>query len=165
MTGLYNRRQFLVLADGEWARYRRYGRPLALLLIDIDLFKSVNDTYGHDAGDTVIKAVADILHKHKRTSDIAGRLGGEEFALMLPEATLESAVAAGERFRKLTADHVIEVDGRAIPITISVGASGCDPDTSGVDALIKQADVALYEAKRAGRNRVCRFEPRPQTGN
>jgi diguanylate cyclase (GGDEF)-like protein len=165
MTGLYNRRQFLVLADGEWARYRCYGRPLALLLMDIDLFKSVNDTYGHDAGDKVIKAVADILHKHKRTSDIAGRLGGEEFALMLPEATLDSAVAAGERFRKLTADQVIEVDGRAIPITISVGASGCDPDTSGIDALIKQADLALYEAKRAGRNRVCRFEPRRQTGN
>ena len=96
MTGLNNRRHFLVLAETEWSRFRRYGRPLAFLMIDIDLFKSINDKYGHDVGDEVIKSVADILQK-QAPSDIAGRLGGEEFALVLPEATLDSALAAAER--------------------------------------------------------------------
>jgi len=158
MTGLNNRRNFLALAESEWARFKRYGRPLAMLLMDIDRFKSVNDTYGHDAGDEVIRAVADSLQKHKRVSDIAGRLGGEEFALLLPEATLDNAVAAGERLRGLLAERVIVVDGHHIPVTISVGATVVNADTPGIEELIKQADVALYEAKRSGRNRVCRFE-------
>ncbi len=159
MTGLANRRNFLELAEAEWTRFRRYGRPMALLMCDIDHFKAVNDTYGHDAGDQVIKTVADVLHKHKRASDTAGRLGGEEFALILPEATLDSAVAAGERLRKLVAEHVITVGGARISVTISVGASICHAATSGIEDLIKQADLALYEAKRGGRNRVCRYAP------
>ena len=158
MTGLNNRRHFLVLAESEWSRFRRYGRPLALLMIDIDLFKSINDTYGHDVGDEVIKAVAGILQKNKRTSDIAGRLGGEEFALILPEATLDSALTAAERLRQLVADGAINVEGHRLSVTISIGASAGDADMSGVDELLKQADIALYEAKRSGRNRVCRFD-------
>ena len=158
MTGLNNRRHFLVLAESEWSRFQRYRRPLALLIMDIDLFKSVNDKYGHDVGDQVIKSVAEILQKHKRSSDIAGRLGGEEFALMLPEATLDSATMAAERLRQLVADQVIAVEGHRIPVTISVGASECRVETRGIDELIKEADVALYEAKRSGRNRVCRFD-------
>ena len=159
MTGLNNRRTFLELAETEWTRFRRYGRPMGLLMFDIDHFKRVNDTYGHDAGDEVIKTVVDILQKQKRASDIAGRLGGEEFALVLPEATLDSAVGAGERLRKLVAEHVIAAGGTRIPVTISVGASICHAATSGVEELIKQADLALYEAKRGGRNRVCRYTP------
>jgi diguanylate cyclase (GGDEF)-like protein len=158
MTGLNNRRNFLELAESEWARFKRYGRPLALLMMDIDHFKSVNDTHGHDAGDEVIRSVADALQKHKRVSDIAGRLGGEEFALLLPEATLDSAVAAAERLRGLVEAWVITVEGHRIPVTISVGASAVRDGTLGIEELIKQADVALYEAKRSGRNRVCRFE-------
>ena len=114
MTGLNNRRNFLSLAETEWSRFRRYGRPLALLMCDIDHFKRVNDSYGHDAGDEVIKTVADILQKQKRASDIVGRLGGEEFALVLPEATLDSAVAAGERLRSLSPRHVIAVGGERL---------------------------------------------------
>ncbi len=159
MTGLNNRRTFLTLAETEWTRFRRYGRPMALLMFDIDHFKSVNDTHGHDVGDDVIKTVADILQKQKRASDIAGRLGGEEFALVLPEATLDSAVAAGERLRKLVADRVITAGGTRIAVTISVGASIGHAATIGVEELIKQADLALYEAKRSGRNRVCRYTP------
>jgi diguanylate cyclase (GGDEF)-like protein len=159
MTGLNNRRTFLTLAETEWTRFRRHSRPMALLMCDIDHFKSVNDTYGHDVGDDVIKTVADILQKQKRASDIAGRLGGEEFALVLPEATLDSAVAADERLRKLVADHVITAGGTRIAVTISVGASICHAATTGVEELIKQADLALYEAKRSGRNRVCRYTP------
>jgi diguanylate cyclase (GGDEF)-like protein len=160
MTGLYNRRQFLALAEKEWTRSRRYGRPLALLMIDIDLFKSVNDRFGHHTGDEVIKAVAGILANCKRASDIVGRMGGEEFALVLPEATLDNACVAAERLKQLVAEHVITVEGCPVPITISIGASFAQADTSGVEELMKQADFALYEAKRSGRNRVCRFEPR-----
>jgi diguanylate cyclase (GGDEF)-like protein len=159
LTGLNNRRRFLVLAETEWSRFKRYRRPLALLVIDIDRFKSVNDTYGHDAGDEVIKAVAEVLQKHKRSSDIVGRLGGEEFVLMLPEATLDKALAAAERLKQLAADRVITVAGRRIAVTVSIGASVARADVNGVDELLKQADIALYVAKRSGRNRVCRFDP------
>jgi diguanylate cyclase (GGDEF)-like protein len=159
MTGLNNRRHFLELAGAEWSRFQRYGRPLAALILDIDLFKSINDTYGHDAGDEVIKTVAAVLQKHKRNSDIAGRLGGEEFALILPEATIDNATAAAERLRKLVADQVIDVKGQRISVTISVGASHCTADSNRIEEILKEADIALYQAKRAGRNRVCRFEP------
>jgi diguanylate cyclase (GGDEF)-like protein len=159
MTGLNNRQHFLALAGNEWARFKRYGRPIAFLMIDIDQFKSVNDTYGHNVGDEVIKSVANALQNHKRTSDIAGRLGGEEFALVLPEATLDSAVIAAERLRQLVANLTIVVAGGSIAVTISVGASVCRADMERIDELLKEADVALYEAKRSGRNRVCRFEP------
>jgi diguanylate cyclase (GGDEF)-like protein len=163
LTGLNNRRHFLVLADVEWSRFKRYGRPLGLLLTDIDRFKSVNDTYGHDAGDEVIKAVADTLQKHRRTSDIVGRLGGEEFVLLLPEATPDNALAAAERFRQLVAERPIVVDERLIPVTISLGANVARAEVSGIDELLKQADIALYEAKRSGRNRVCWFDPMKRT--
>lgn len=159
MTGLANRRQFFKLAAVEWSRAERYKRPLSLLMMDIDLFKSVNDTYGHAAGDEVIKAVAKVLAKYKRASDIAARMGGEEFALLLPEATAEAAVAAGERVRKLVAEAVVTVEGKPIPVTISIGASACDADTRTVDDLLNEADIGLYAAKRSGRNRVCRYDP------
>jgi diguanylate cyclase (GGDEF)-like protein len=159
LTGLYNRRQLLALAESEWERFKRYGRPLALLMLDIDLFKSVNDRFGHDVGDRVIKAVADVLRTNKRSSDIVGRIGGEEFALLLPEATLDSAIAAGERFRRAVAKCIVATDGGAVPITItiSIGVSVVRDGVEGIAQLMKQADVALYEAKRTGRNRVCTF--------
>jgi diguanylate cyclase (GGDEF)-like protein len=157
MTGLNNRRHFMALAEMEWSRFKRYGRPLALLMIDIDFFKSINDRYGHDAGDEVIKTVADVLQKHKRSSDIVARMGGEEFALLLPEASLESAVAAGDRFRRLLADCHFDTGEDRLQVTISIGAAACHPETCGMEQLLKEADVALYEAKRSGRNRVCGF--------
>ena len=159
LTGLNNRRHFLALAENEWSRFRRYGRPLALLMLDIDLFKSINDRYGHDAGDEVIKAVTEVLRKHKRASDIAGRLGGEEFALALPEGTLESAVAAAERLRQLVAERIVAVKARRLSVTVSIGASAADAGMSGFDELLKGADVALYDAKHSGRNCVRRFAP------
>jgi diguanylate cyclase (GGDEF)-like protein len=158
MTGLYNRRRFLALAEAEWSRFARYKRPFAMLMADIDLFKSINDRFGHDVGDEVIKAVADTLETSKRTSDSVGRLGGEEFALLLPESTLDSACIAAERLRRLVADRIVNAGDMRVPVTISVGASVAQPQTTGIDELLKQADLALYEAKRSGRNRVCRFE-------
>ena len=160
LTGLNNRRHFMALADMEWSRFKRYGRSLAVLMLDIDFFKSVNDCYGHNAGDEVIKAVAEILQKHKRTSDIVGRIGGEEFALLLPEASSESAAAAGERFRGLVAECEILTGDERIPVTLSVGVGAADDQTSGIGQMLKEADIALYEAKRSGRNQVCCFEPK-----
>lgn len=159
MTGLANRRQFFKLAAAEWSRAQRYQRPLALLMLDIDLFKSINDSHGHAAGDEVIRAVANILAAHKRGSDVAARLGGEEFALLLPEATADAAVAAGERLRKLVADAVILAEGKRIAVTISIGATAAAADTRSVEDLLNEADIALYAAKRGGRNRVCRHDP------
>jgi diguanylate cyclase (GGDEF)-like protein len=158
MTGVNNRRHFLELAENEWSRFKRYDRPLALLMIDIDRFKSINDKYGHDTGDLVIKAVAGALRSHKRSHDVIGRLGGEEFALLLLEATLDNAVAAAERFRRLIADTVIVVEENRIPVTISVGVSVARNEMSRFDVMLKQADIALYDAKRSGRDRVCRFD-------
>lgn len=159
MTGLANRRQFFKLAAVEWSRAERYQRPLALLMMDIDLFKAVNDTYGHASGDEVINAVARTLAAHKRLSDVAARMGGEEFALLLPETTAASAVAAGERLRKLVAEQVIVAEGKRIAVTISIGVSACTADMRTVEDLLNEADIALYAAKRGGRNRVCRYEP------
>lgn len=157
LTGLNNRRNFLALAQTEWSRFQRYGRPLSLLMIDIDLFKSVNDTYGHDAGDEVLRAVSEILRKHKRTSDIGGRLGGEEFAILLPETTLDRAEIAAERLRQLIAESVTIVAGCRIAVTVSIGASVGRPEMSGFDELLKEADIALYDAKHWGRNRIALF--------
>ena len=164
MTGLNNRRHFLVLAEIEWARFKRYGRPLGVLMIDVDRFKAVNDTFGHAAGDLVIKAVAEVLQKHKRSSDISGRFGGEEFVLLLPEANPDSALAAGERFRKLVAAHHIDAGGQQISITVSIGTSVARADVAGLEQMLKEADIALYEAKRSGRNRVCAFDPDRTSG-
>jgi len=159
LTGIANRRHFLALAEIEWSRFRRYGHPLAVLMIDIDLFKLVNDKFGHDVGDAVLKAVAAILQRNKRTSDIAGRLGGEEFALILPEATLESAAAAAERLRRLVAEGALSVEGNRVGVTVSIGVTISRDQSTGVDELLKEADIALYEAKRSGRDRVCRHAP------
>jgi diguanylate cyclase (GGDEF)-like protein len=165
LTGLNNRRNFLALAASEWSRFVRYGRPMALLMVDIDLFKSVNDKFGHDVGDRVIAAVTEILQKHKRTSDVGGRLGGEEFAILLPEATLDSAAAAAERLRLLVADRHIAANGGHVSVTISIGVSVGRSAMRGFDELLKEADIALYEAKRTGRNRICRFTPDQTSGN
>lgn len=157
LTGLNNRRHFLSLAESEWSRFQRYQRPLALLMIDIDFFKSVNDTYGHDAGDAVLKAVAESLNRSKRSSDIAGRLGGEEFALILPEATPDRAIAAAERYRTLIGGRPIIAIGRQISVTVSVGVGIAETGMCGFEDLLKRADVALYDAKNSGRNCVARF--------
>jgi diguanylate cyclase (GGDEF)-like protein len=158
LTRLYNRRHFLELAENEWARFRRYGRTFAMLVIDVDHFKSINDRYGHDIGDRALVAVADALRSKKRASDIVGRLGGEEFALLLPEMSLDSAYAAADRLRIAVADTTITAEEGTISVTVSVGVSITDDGMDGIAELLKEADVALYDAKRTGRNRVCAFD-------
>lgn len=153
LTSLSNRRHFDMLARAEWLRYRRYGRPLSLLLIDVDAFKLINDRFGHDAGDLVLTAIARNCAAVKRETDVAARVGGDEFVLLLPETDQSAAIIVAERLRAQIQNH-----SRVFPdttqISVSIGVAGAVLDMKSFDELYKQADVALYEAKRAGRNCV-----------
>ncbi len=162
LTGLYNRRHFETLAQAELARSQRYMRPLTLLMLDIDHFKAVNDTYGHATGDRVLQALATVCLATKRDADVAARLGGEEFALLLPETTAGAAVQFAERLRQQIRDCAPVVNGEKLPITVSIGIAGSSLTTSGVQPLLNNADQALYEAKRSGRNRVVMWQPPTQ---
>jgi diguanylate cyclase (GGDEF)-like protein len=155
LTGIYNRRHFLKRLDGEWARYRRYGRPLSLLMLDIDHFKLVNDRFGHDVGDQVLAGMARACGKGKRESDTFARLGGEEFALLLPETTEEDACLVAERLRALIAEHSVPCGNRNVEITVSIGISTAEPEMNDASDLLKRADKALYAAKHNGRNQVA----------
>jgi diguanylate cyclase (GGDEF)-like protein len=157
MTGIYNRRHFLNLADREWSRARRYRRPLSFLMIDIDHFKSINDTFGHHAGDAVIVHLAEMASSCKRDADVLARVGGEEFALLLPETDLQQATLVAERLRMELSQTKPPV-ADAAP-TVSVGVATATEDMSEVSALMRAADEALYEAKRRGRDRVVCLQP------
>lgn len=155
LTGLANRRHFLELADKELARVRRYGSPLSLAVLDLDRFKEINDTYGHKVGDTVLEQFSKICRATLRESDVMGRIGGEEFAILFPETTLPEAVDVADRLRETVAATRIPLE-RGLPIqaTVSVGvASFADADVN-IDVFMNRADAALYDAKRGGRNRT-----------
>jgi diguanylate cyclase (GGDEF)-like protein len=154
LTGVYNRRHFEGLARVELARCQRYVRPLSVLMIDIDHFKAVNDAYGHAAGDLVLKNVVAICRAEKRDPDLLARVGGEEFAMMLPETTEAAAAQFAERLRREVAGTMPTVYGEKLGVTISIGVAGATIRTAGVEALLRCADRALYEAKRSGRDRV-----------
>jgi len=162
MTNLYNRRQFLISANAEWNRFQRYQRPLSLLAIDIDHFKSVNDRFGHAVGDEAIISVAASCLSGKRASDIVGRLGGEEFAMLLPETDMAQAEIVAERIREQIAGHFLTVHKARFNVTISVGLAVATISMSGIDALLRCADDALYQAKGAGRNRVVKYVASPE---
>ncbi len=157
LTQLPNRRHFLELTDREWARARRSGCALSLLMVDLDHFKSINDRWGHGVGDQVLRAFADCMRPQLRDSDVLGRLGGEEFAVLLPETALAQARDVAERLRQALAEVTVEVEAGAPPIrvTASFGLVVGDADIGTVDALFAHADQAMYAAKRAGRNRIC----------
>jgi diguanylate cyclase (GGDEF)-like protein len=129
-------------------------RPLSLLMIDIDHFKQVNDRFGHEAGDRVLKFLANVLISAKRASDVVGRIGGEEFAILLPETSKEAALVIAERLRQLAQTCAPAIAGEKLDVTISIGVAAASIRTSGMETLCRQADQALYEAKRSGRNRV-----------
>ncbi len=155
LTGIYNRRHFTGRLDDEWKRFRRYNRPLSLLLLDIDHFKSINDRYGHDVGDQVIIAVARCCGFQTRDSDVAARIGGEEFAILLPETDLADSRVAAERLRRAVAAEAITTSAGPISVTISVGAALATTKLNDSAELMKLADDALYAAKRGGRNCVA----------
>ncbi len=154
LTGLANRREGHLQLDAEYERYLRHGRPFSVVLIDIDFFKSINDTYGHLAGDRMIVMVAQTLRAQSRKVDTIARWGGEEFLILLPETGAVEACRTGNRIRQAIADQVVEFDGQSLVATISAGiASVCG--TESIDRLLQRADEALYLAKTSGRNTVC----------
>jgi diguanylate cyclase (GGDEF)-like protein len=155
LTGLCNRRQFMVLADRELGRFRRYGRPLSMLLLDIDKFKAVNDSFGHDVGDQMIQHVGNLCEENKRSPDVVARVGGEEFAILLPETDLESSCIVAERLRRMVAERPLETGGMRVAVTVSVGVAELSSAMGGTSDLMKLADRMLYEAKRSGRNRIA----------
>lgn len=154
LTGVWNRRHLFALAEREITRVHRYNRPLSLLIIDIDRFKVINDTYGHAGGDEVLAILAKTVLNCLRKSDLFGRFGGEEFVAFLPETTLQTAVAAAERIRENLANIVISVYEQQIRITVSIGVASYQKEDLTIDALLQRADKALYQAKNQGRNQV-----------
>lgn len=158
LTGLYNRREFGLRLAEEHARAVRYDKPYALMMLDLDHFKQVNDTYGHPAGDAVLKTLADILRKQLRDVDLAARYGGEEFVVVFPEISGGAAKLVAERVcHAVAATPFRSPDGREIGLTVSIGVS-CYPDCAGSpQEVVDRADQALYVAKEAGRNRVVLY--------
>jgi diguanylate cyclase (GGDEF)-like protein len=157
LTGLANHREFQRQLTEEVERFRRYGRPFALLMLDVDHFKQINDTYGHLAGDEALRAVAMAIRGVVRPSDLVARYGGEEFALVLPETTSSGALALAERLRHHIGGSTIKLTtDRSITLTVSIGLAACPEDADAVQSLVSAADQALYAAKSEGRNRVRR---------
>jgi diguanylate cyclase (GGDEF)-like protein/PAS domain S-box-containing protein len=163
LTGLPNRRAFFEAAQQEVARWQRAPRQLAFIMFDADHFKRINDTWGHPAGDAVLCDFAALLMATFRQADILGRLGGEEFAVLIPSTGTTGALAAATRLLGAVAAQTVLVDGTAIRYTVSAGVATMDPTVSGLDALIKRADAALYDAKNKGRNRVECWSAEPRS--
>ncbi len=157
LTGLYLKRHFLDRLHEEADRARRYGKPMAVLMADLDHFKRVNDKRGHLSGDRVLRELAALILASVRSSDVVGRFGGEEIALILPEQGREGALRAADKVREAVEGHPFAAadDGPPIEITLSLGVATFPGDGDGVDTLLAAADQALYEAKRKGRNRVA----------
>ncbi len=157
LTGLANRRAFLDAAEAELERWSRTKSPLALMVIDADHFKVVNDTYGHAAGDAVLRHLATSIASASRTLDVVARFGGEEFVVLLPGTPLEGAETVGRRLLKAVSTKAVDVDGTRIRYTVSAGVALMEEGMDGIAALMKRADAALYVAKANGRNRVERW--------
>jgi diguanylate cyclase (GGDEF)-like protein len=157
LTGLWNRKVFHEQLEGEIRRSRRYRWPVTVLMLDLDHFKQINDTHGHGLGDLVLARVGGIVRHAVREPDAACRIGGEEFAVVLPETAREGGYAVAERMRKRVQQSFAEhpVDGHDVPVTISAGLACFPDDGLHADELLARADEALYGAKHAGRNRVC----------
>ena len=155
LTNLFNRRYLAEILDGEFFRARRNNEYLSLIIVDIDYFKKVNDTYGHQNGDVVLGAVASLAQRQLRAYDSAARYGGEEFVLVIPGTSLAGGVMVAERLRQAVLEHSFPPPLEDLTVTISAGvATYPSPNVDSVDSLFRQADEALYRAKQNGRNRV-----------
>lgn len=155
LTGLTNRRHFWELATVELKRSKRHGFQLCLIMLDIDKFKSINDSLGHAAGDEVLRSLSTLMKHALRESDIVGRLGGEEFGILLPQTGEDEAQVIAERLRLAVMDKPVTFEDRTIRYTISIGLAPAWKSEASVDDLVKRADTALYRAKETGRNKVC----------
>ncbi|WP_417581115.1 diguanylate cyclase [Nitrincola sp.] len=154
LTGLYNRRYFQMQLKKEFSRYQRSFADNAVLMIDLDHFKHINDSFGHAAGDKVLREFAGLLMQQQRSSDLSARVGGEEFALLLPDTSLKDAMTFANRFREQVAAKVFIFEEQTIPLTVSIGCTLMSLDDSRPDMALARADKALYQAKEKGRNQV-----------
>src|SRR6185295_16165199 len=162
-TGLFNARHFAAELREELARAARFERPMSVIMADLDLLRDINNSYGHLAGDAVLKGIADVFRTQLRPYDVPARFGGEEFAILLPETSPETALEIAERIRRAVAEHLFEVETSSEPIraTISLGVAGYPKDGADSNELIHQADLAVYRAKLQGRNRVLGASSEP----
>jgi diguanylate cyclase (GGDEF)-like protein/PAS domain S-box-containing protein len=154
LTGAYNRREFTAIAEREALRSNRYNRPLSILMLDLDHFKRLNDTYGHAAGDKALQRFTTLCTSTLRNVDIFGRWGGEEFVALLPETDIEGASVIGERLRRLVSESVLTFNGHKINFTASIGISQFKSGEVAIDTPLSRADSAVYDAKKSGRNRI-----------
>jgi diguanylate cyclase (GGDEF)-like protein len=157
LTGALNRRSLFEVAERQFQRAQRYATPFAVLMMDIDHFKQINDCYGHQVGDVALRTVVQIIQDDIRTLDTLGRYGGEEFAVILPELTLQQGIIAAERIRSIIADRPIPVRQDNLHLTMSLGVAAYYPEQTSIDQVFDEADKALYQAKTKGRNRVCHY--------
>jgi diguanylate cyclase (GGDEF)-like protein len=156
LTSLYNRRHFSKIGEGEVQRARRYRRPLSAIMLDIDHFKQMNDTYGHTVGDQILQGVAESCRQELRGVDVVGRYGGDEFVILLPENDLASAEQVAERLRKSIAQRRFTTTKGSVKVTASLGVAALDGKSPTLETLLSRADQALYGAKQSGRNRVSK---------
>lgn len=164
LTGLYNRRYLLDQLERDFARANRNGSPLSLVMMDLDGLKAINDRFGHNEGDVVLKRLGKIMKQNTRASDVAARWGGDEFVLLAPDTDNKGAYMVGERIRSQLERSRLKLGGEEISISVSVGIASYPLHSSGVTELIKNADEAMYNAKGLGKNQVCIFS-HSQTGN
>ncbi len=157
LTGIANRRYFFNLAETELARAVRYSRPLAALMMDVDNFKQVNDSFGHGVGDEVLVEIVQRCKQELRSNDLFGRYGGEEFSFILPETSSDAALMVADRLRKLIANKPFYVHNEAFKVTVSIGVTGFKASIPSARALLDVADQALYKSKQAGRNKVAKL--------
>jgi diguanylate cyclase (GGDEF)-like protein len=154
LTHSLTRRHFFNIAGSEFLRYARYRRPFSVLVLDADHFKNINDTYGHHAGDVVLKSLCLVVLEQKRVQDTFGRLGGEEFGLLLPETNLEQARVVAERIQKMWEQTPSNMDGELIWSTVSIGVAEATPNDTSFEDILRRADRMMYKAKEQGRNQV-----------
>ncbi|HTI87264.1 MAG TPA: sensor domain-containing diguanylate cyclase [Alphaproteobacteria bacterium] len=163
MTGALTRRGLLAEVEKEFLRATRYDRPSALMVIDVDNFRVINDRHGHPAGDAVLVSIANACMSAMRKSDVFGRIGGEEFAMLLPETEADDARDAAERIRHIVESTIVETSSQLIRATVSIGIAPVPAGSEDALAWLSEADIALYEAKQFGRNRVAVVKPRRPT--
>ena len=154
LTKSLTRRQFMNIAESEFRRFQRYRRPLSILILDADHFKGINDTYGHHAGDLTLRSLSLVAMEQKRAQDTFGRLGGEEFGLLMPETTLDQACNVAERVRRVWDESPVNLDGELIHSTMSIGVAEAVETDQSLEDLLRRADRMLYKAKESGRNQV-----------
>lgn len=164
LTKLYNRRYFVTVFEKQFDIARRYGQDLSLLILDIDHFKRINDTFGHAAGDAALKGFAAQCTPMFRKADIFARFGGEEFVGLLPNTNIEGAKILAERLCQAVASNIVDVGGLGVEMTVSIGMATLRPEDDTVDEVMSRADQALYKAKERGRNQVCSFSDLEESG-